>query len=155
ILGLEQFSLGHDQGSSHGQTRIIRTAYYEHPDYVPLVRRAFQLWYDFEQRRGAHLLTACDCLSIGTETSEVVQGVLSAAKEHRLAVESLSASELRSRYPQFRFKEEYHGILEHEAGFLLVDDCVRVMQEDARAYGAELNEEEPVKNWSANSAGVR
>src|SRR5437764_9433714 len=62
VLGLEQFALGHDRGSSHGRTRIIRTAYYEHPGYVPLVRRAFERWYDLEQRQGRHLLTECGLL---------------------------------------------------------------------------------------------
>lgn len=65
VLGLEQFAVGHDRGSSHGQTRIIRTAYYEHPAYVPLVRRSFAGWYDLEQRTGRHLLTECRCLSVG------------------------------------------------------------------------------------------
>src|SRR5580704_14424195 len=70
VLGLEQFSLGHDQGSSHGHTRIIRQAYHEHPDYVPLVQRAYQGWYRLEQRQGVHLLTSCPCLTIGLPDSE-------------------------------------------------------------------------------------
>src|SRR2546423_9760823 len=65
VLGLEQFALGHDQGSSHGHTRTIRRAYSEHPDYVPLVGRAYEGWYDLEQRTGRHLLTESGCLSIG------------------------------------------------------------------------------------------
>src|SRR5258708_5830049 len=76
VLGLEQFALGHDQGSSHGHTRIIRKAYYEHPDYVPLVQRAFERWYDLEQRLGKHLLTECPCLSIGPSGSAMLAGVL-------------------------------------------------------------------------------
>src|SRR5262245_3495581 len=69
VLGLEQFALAHDRGSSHGQTRIIRTAYYEHPAYVPLVRRAYERWYELEQLTGKHLLTSCPCLSLGTPDS--------------------------------------------------------------------------------------
>src|ERR1700733_14915342 len=72
VLGLEQFALGHDQGSSHGQTRIIRKAYYEHPDYVPLVCRAYERWYDLEQRRGKHLVTEAVCLSLGRPDSELI-----------------------------------------------------------------------------------
>ena len=55
VLGLEQFPLVHDRGSSHGQTRIIRKAYFEHPNYVPLVQRSYQLWYDLEQAAGWYL----------------------------------------------------------------------------------------------------
>src|SRR5271170_4313608 len=107
VLGLEQFPLGHDQGSSHGHTRIIRQAYYEHPDYVPLVRRAYERWYDLEQRLGRHLLTSCGCLSIGSQESELLQGVRLSAKQHRLPVEELSAADLRDRFPTFHFGEPY------------------------------------------------
>src|SRR3954471_19479659 len=103
VLGLDQFSAGHDRGSSHGQTRIIRTAYYEHPDYVPLCRAAFGLWHALEQRTGRHLLTGCPCLSIGPESGELVGGVLAASRQHSLAVERLSPQELRRHYPQFCF----------------------------------------------------
>src|SRR5271169_3095468 len=65
VLGLEQFALGHDRGSSHGQTRVIRKAYFENPQYVPLLHRAYERWYDLEQRSGRHLFTECGCLSIG------------------------------------------------------------------------------------------
>src|SRR5271165_1156725 len=75
VLGLEQHALGHTQGSSHGHTRIIRQAYYEHPAYVPLVQRAFERWYDLEQLVGQHLLTACGCLSIGRPESQMLTGV--------------------------------------------------------------------------------
>src|SRR6476620_4534841 len=91
VLALEQFPLVHDRGSSHGHTRIIRRAYYEHPNYVPLVRRAFERWYDLEQRTGRHLLTECACLGIGLPEGEVVSGVLASAKQHGLSVERLDS----------------------------------------------------------------
>src|ERR1700722_16376135 len=75
VLGLEQFPLVHDRGSSHGQTRIIRKAYFEHPHYVPLAQRSFERWYDVEQSTGRHLLTECGCLNIGKEDSELITGV--------------------------------------------------------------------------------
>src|SRR5262245_57093528 len=87
VLGLEQFDLAHDRGSSHGSTRVIRTAYFEHPAYVPLARRSFQLWYELEQRTGRHLLTPCGCLSIGRPGGELIDGVRRAAREHGLAIE--------------------------------------------------------------------
>src|SRR5438552_3344146 len=93
VLGLEQFDLGHDFGSSHGQTRVIRKAYYEHPSYVPLVRRAFERWYELEQVTATHLLTECACLNVGPPGGGLVTGVRCSAQEHRLAVEELSASE--------------------------------------------------------------
>ena len=125
VLGLEQFPLVHDRGSSHGQSRIIRTAYFEHPSYVPLVRRLLRRWYHLEQRSGRHLLTSASCLSIGTPESDVIRGVQQAACEHRLATDSLNADQMRQRFPMFCFGPEYVGVLEHEAGFLYVEECVR------------------------------
>src|SRR3954471_10204805 len=90
VLGLEQFEPGHDQGSSHGLTRIIRQAYFEHPDYVPLVRRAYERWYDLEQRQGVPLLTTCPCLSLGPPDGELIAGVRRSALEHHLPIDNLS-----------------------------------------------------------------
>src|SRR6478672_9247893 len=90
VLGLEQFPLVHARGSSHGHTRIIRTAYYEHPGYVPLVRRAFEKWYDLEQLTGRHLLTECPCLNIGQPGSEHVEGVRASVREHGLAAREVT-----------------------------------------------------------------
>src|SRR5262245_59572935 len=154
VLALEQFPLVHDRGSSHGHTRIIRRAYYEHPGYVPLVHRAFERWYDLEQQTGRHLLTDCGCLAISPPDGEVVRGVLAAAREHHLCVEQLPATDLRSRFPQFRFGDGYVGVLERGAGFLYVEDCVLAHLDSARALGAELRPEEPVTRWSVEGYGV-
>ncbi|HEY1379324.1 MAG TPA: N-methyl-L-tryptophan oxidase [Gemmataceae bacterium] len=154
VLGLEQFSPAHDRGSSHGHTRVIRTAYFEHPAYVPLVRRAFRLWHELEQRTGRHLLTACPCLSIGPPGGELVQGVRRAAREHGLAVEDLDPAGLVRRFPLFRFNESYVGLLEQDAGFVYVERAVKSFAADALARGATLRWEEPVRAWDATDAGV-
>lgn len=154
VLALEQFSVGHDRGSSHGHTRIIRQAYYEHPDYVPLVLRAFARWHDLEQQQGTHLLTGCGCLSIGRADCEMIRGVRRSAEKHCLPVELLSPADLRGRFPQFRFGDEYCGVLENTAGFLYVEECVKAHVREAVRYGAELHEAEAVKEWRATSTGV-
>lgn len=154
VLGLEQFSLGHDLGSSHGHTRIIRQAYYEHPDYVPLVRRAYDLWRELEERAGMSLFHIHPCLSLGPPESELLTGVQASAKLHGLDIEDLDVAEVRKRYPQFQIDDSFAGVLERGAGYLLVDDCVRAMQEDARRHGAELHEWEEVLSWNADDNGV-
>jgi sarcosine oxidase len=154
VLGLEQFAVGHDRGSSHGHTRIIRQAYYEHPDYVPLVRRAYAGWYDLEQRQGVRLLTECPCLSIGLPDGELVAGVLESARRHDLPVERLSAEDLRRVYPAFRFGDESVGVVERTAGFLYVDDCVRAFVAEARRLGATVREGEAADSWAAEGGGV-
>ena len=154
VLALEQFPLGHDQGSSHGGTRIIRKAYYEHPDYVPLVQRAYERWRDLERRQGRTLLTGCACLSIGQPDGELIAGVRESAKQHGLSVEPLDAAALRRRFPAFQFSDEYVGLLEHSAGFLYVDDCVRAYVTEARRLGATIRDGEPVVAWKVEGDGV-
>ncbi len=154
VLGLEQHSLGHDQGSSHGHTRIIRQAYYEHPAYVPLVRRAFERWYDLEQRTGRHLLTTCGCLSIGRPDSELLTGIRESAAVHSLPVELLGPDDLRRRFPAFHPGEGDHGILEQTAGFLYVEECVLAHIQAARDRGADIRSQEPVSSWQAANGRV-
>lgn len=154
VLGLEQFSLVHDRGSSHGLTRVIRKAYFENPDYVPLLRRAYERWYDLEQDQGAHLFTECGCLSIGLPNGELVAGVRRAAQTHHLPVENLSAAELRQRFPAFRFSDDYVAVLERDAGFLDVEGCVQSHLDAARALGADLRSGEAVVSWDASPSGV-
>src|SRR5665213_453694 len=153
VLGLEQFALGNDQGSSHGHTRIIRKAYYEHPDYVPLVLRAYERWRDLEQRQGRTLLTECPCLSIGRPEGELIAGVRQSAERHGLPVEHLDAGAMRRRYPAFQFNDEYVGVLEPSAGFLYVDDCVLAYIVEARRLGATIRDREPVVSWKAEGNG--
>lgn len=154
VLGLERFAPVHDRGSSHGRTRVIRKAYYEHPNYVPLVKRSFELWYDLEQRAGRRLLTECGCLNVGPADGELVAGVRRSAAEHGLAIEELSAEEIRRRFPPFRFGPGFVGVLEREAGFLAVEDCVRAHLEAAVALGTVLRTEEPAVSWDAEPGGV-
>ncbi|MGL4422149.1 MAG: N-methyl-L-tryptophan oxidase [Gemmataceae bacterium] len=154
VLGFEQFMPGHSRGSSHGHTRIIRTAYYEHPTYVPLVRRAFELWYDLEQRTGTHLLTRCECLTVGLADGVQVPGVRSAAATHHLNIDEFTADELRKTYPGLVVPPGAVGLREHEAGFLYVTECVRAMQQSAATAGAKLHFEDPVLDWNATETSV-
>jgi sarcosine oxidase len=155
VLGLEQFDIGHDRGSSHGQTRVIRTAYYEHPSYVPLVRRSFERWYDLEQRTDRKLLTECGCVNIGRAGSMILDGVRQAAREHGLRVKELSGVELREWCPPLRFGDDYCGALEREAGFLFVEECVRAHADAAHSMGATIETGVTVREWTATPLGVR
>src|SRR6476659_5381583 len=84
VLGIDRFAPGHDRGSSHGQTRLIRQAYFEHPDYVPMVLRAFDLWHELEQLAGETLYHQVGLVQIGATNGEVVSGVRASARRHDL-----------------------------------------------------------------------
>lgn len=154
ILGIEQFPLVHARGSSHGHTRIIRTAYAEHPDYVPLAKRAFERWYELERITGRHLLTDCPCLNAGVPGSELVEGVRTSVREHGLSAEELSGDEINRRFPAFRFPPKFSGVVEQSAGFLYVEECVRAHIDGALSFGAVIRAEEPVQSWKLVGNGV-
>lgn len=154
VLGLEQFSPAHDRGSSHGQSRIIREAYFEHPAYVPFVQRAYQLWRELEQRTGTDLLHITGGLMIGRRDTELVAGAMQSAQMHDLAHEILDAAELRARYPLFQPDEDEIAVFERRAGYLMPEACVSAHIAAAQNAGAELHFEEPVVDWSADSGSV-
>lgn len=153
-LGIERFAPGHDRGSSHGHTRIIRKAYFEHPDYVPLLLQSWRLWRDLEARSGRHVLHEVGLLQLGPADGEVVPGVLRAAQAHRLPVEQLTGAEVESQFPGFRAPAPLVGVLERQAGFLLVDEAVATQADQARRQGAELRSGETVLGWQAAGDAV-
>src|SRR5262245_56077881 len=74
VLGIDRFSPPHTLGSSHGETRIIREAYFEDPCYVPLVQRAAVLWRELEAESGRSLMVRTGGLMIGHPGGVLVRG---------------------------------------------------------------------------------
>jgi len=154
VLGLEQFDIPHALGSSHGGSRMIRLAYYEHPDYVPLLRRSYQLWDELEADSGEKLLYRTGGLYMGPETGEIVGGALQSARQHGLAHQLLNRGEIRKSYPQFTIPEEWVAIYEPEAGFLIPEKVVATYANLAIRAGAELHGREAVTDWNASASGA-
>jgi sarcosine oxidase len=155
VLGLDQFGPAHDRGSSHGETRIIRKAYFEHPDYVPLLLRAYDLWADLEAESQRQLFWRCGLMLAGLPDSEAISGARFSASQHGLMIENLSASAASQRWPGFRVPDSFDVVFEPDAGFLNVEDCVRTHLDRATAHGAMLQFDEPVVSWSSNGREVR
>ena len=153
VLGIEQYGAAHDRGSSHGGSRIIRQAYHEHPAYVPLVRRAYELWEDLERTSGSRLLQLTGGLMIGLPGSPVVSGTLQSAKEHDLPFELLDAREIRRRYPAMEPRSDELAVYEVRAGFLRPEMAVQAHLDGAARHGADLHFNEAVFGWTANPSG--
>ncbi len=149
VLGLEQFTAPHDRGSSHGHTRVIRQAYFEHPAYVPLLLRAYELWRELEQVTGRQLLLLPGGLMMGAPRSEVVAGSLRSARQHGLPHDELDAREIRRRFPQFQITDDTVALFERAAGLVFCERAVSAHLEWAARAGAELRFEEPVLAWRA------
>ncbi len=155
VLGIDRFEGGHALGSSHGETRIIRQAYFEHPDYVPLLLRAYELWRELEGIAGEQLLHQVGLLQIGPPEGAVVRGVLASARQHGLHVEQLSTDDVHRRWPGFRVPAGYAGVFEAAAGYLRVERCVLAHLAAAKTHGAQLRLGEPVQQWQAESNSVK
>ncbi len=153
VLGLERHTPAHDQGSSHGQSRVIRQAYFEHPDYVPLLLRAYELWAQIEQDTGQSLLTITGGLMIGSPDSETVSGSLRSAQQHGLFHELLEAAEIRRRFPPLQARGETIALYEKKAGFVRPEASVSAHLQRAASLGATLHFEQPVLAWEASAAG--
>ncbi len=147
VLGVEQFDIAHDRGSSHGGSRIIRLAYAEHPDYVPLLRRAYALWRELENTAGEKLLFVTGGIDAGLRGSAIVNGALAACAIHDLPHEVLESGALARRFPGYRLRADMLAVYQPDAGFLLPERCVAAHVSAAKASGAEVHTGEKVTGW--------
>ncbi len=154
VLALERFEAVHARGSSHGDTRVIRQAYFEHPDYVPLLKRAYDLWYQFEARVDRKLFYRTGLLEVGPDSGVLIRGVRQAAAEHQLPLEEIDRKEFKGRFPGFELPVDSVAIYESNAGFLLVEECIRNYIRQARHLGGDLRFNQHVRSWSVEGDGV-
>ncbi|MBZ0278227.1 MAG: N-methyl-L-tryptophan oxidase [Anaerolineae bacterium] len=155
VLGLEQFDIPHTMGSSHGFTRIIRMAYFEHPDYIPLLRRAYELWHALERETGQTLLVTTGGLDAGLPESHVFKGSLYSCQVHGLPHEVLTGAEVNRRFPGYQLLPDMQAVFQPDAGFLLPEQCIIGFVQAAQALGAKVHGREPVLAWEPVGEGVQ
>jgi sarcosine oxidase len=153
VLGLERFGPAHDQGSSHGGSRITRQAYFEDPAYVPLLLRAYELWDQLAADSGTDVLVRTGGVFLGRPDSRTVAGSLGAAREWGLEHELLDAAEVRRRFPTLAPADDEVGMFEAAAGFARPEATVTAHLDLAAARGAELRFGEPALSWTATPGG--
>lgn len=153
-LGIERFTPGHAHGSSHGGSRVVRCAYFEHPDYVPLLTRSIALWHRLESARGRRLLHRTGILLAGKPGSEVVRGSVSSARLHGLAYEGLNARMANERFPMFALPPMFEAMLEPETGYVRPEWAVEDSVADAREHGATVMDHTVVSAIHARTDGV-
>ena len=155
VAGIERFAPGHDKGSSHGETRIIRLAYYEHPSYVPLLRRSYQLWRELEADSGRKLMRITGIVEIGIPGGRLVAGTLAAIREHDLPHEILDSVEIMRRFRAFRIPGDFVGVLQPDGGFVAAEATVEALVGLARAATAEIMAGVRVLSIEPHGQGVR
>ncbi len=155
VLGLERFDIPHEQGSSHGHTRIIRLAYYEHPSYVNLLKRSYELWREIQAHVGEQLLHITGSIDAGPPGEWVFEGAWRSAKEHDLQHEVLTGAEVRRRFPAYHLPSDTLALLQPEGGFLLPERCIVNYVMAAQSLGAEVHGREQVLGWEPYQGGVK
>lgn len=152
VLALEQFEIAHSRGASHGRTRIVRQAYFESPAYIPLLRQAYSLWDDLPSEWSLHRV---GCLMLGGAGSPVVTGAAASAAAWDIAVETLTAAEIRRRFPQFAPGPDDVAVLEPDAGYVRPEETVAFLAGRARRRGARVVTGVRVLGWELTGEGVR
>jgi sarcosine oxidase len=153
VIGFDRYHPPHRFGSSAGRSRIIREAYFEHPQYVPLVRRAYEQWAALEAATGERLLVPTGGLMIGPPDGGLVAGARRSALEHGLEYEELTGAGIRSRFPGvFLSRPDEAGVFEPRAGVLRPEAAISAALRLAAGAGAVLRYDEPVLEWKANGA---
>jgi len=154
VLGLDRFDVPNELGSSHGNTRIIRLAYYEHVNYVPLLRRAYELWRELEAGAAERLLHVTGSIDAGPPDQLVFSGSVRSCEAHGLPHEVLDAAEVERRFPAYRMDSDSLAVLQPDGGFLLPERCIIVHVEAARELGAAVHARERVIGWEPAGDGV-
>jgi len=144
VLGLERYDIPHTKGSSHGVTRLIRKPQYEDPAYVPLVRRAYELWEELEEKTGRQLLYRTGGLDIGAPDSQVYSGSVRSCEAHDIDHEILSADQINERFPGYELPENHRGVYQPDSGFVVPEQCIIAHVRAAQQRGAEIRARESV-----------
>ncbi len=153
VLGLDRFDIPNAFGSSHGLTRIIRLAYFESPEYVPLLKRAAALWREASAASGETLMITTGSLDAGAPDSVQVRGALESCRVHRLDHEVLTGDEVNRRYPGCRLPHDFAAVYQPDGGFVLSERAIVAHATMAIAAGAEIHGREQVLDWSPIAGG--
>ena len=155
VLGLEKHAIPHEMGSSHGYSRMIRYTLQEHPSYVPLVRRSYELWHEMEETAGEELMVTTGSIRAGAPDSPFFLNAQEACDLHSIPYEILTASEVNKRFPGYRFPEEISSVYQADGGFLLPERCIVTHVQAAERAGADVHSQETVLDWEVRGDGVQ
>lgn len=156
VLGIDRFHPPHALGEHAGRQRMFRMSYYEHPDYVPLLRRAFAEWTRMRTPSGARVFERTGALYLGRPDGDLVSLSARAARIHGLSHEIVDAPEIAKRWPMLRPDADHVGLWEADAGFIRSESAVEAMLWDRTGAdaGSAWLFDEPVLSWDADGSGV-
>lgn len=154
VLGLERFDIPHSMGSSHGDTRMLRLAYFEGQAYVPLVLRAHQLWQEIGKLAGETLLHMTGTLDIsGPDEEDIIGKAEQACRTYDLPYELLDSEAIMARYPGFKLEAKHKGLFQPDGGFVASEKAILAHTALAIDAGAEIRPRERVLGWEPTRSG--
>lgn len=155
VLGLEQFDIPHELGSHAGQSRIIRKAYFEHPDYVPLLERAYQNWKVLEEESGEQIYFKTGLLYFGKAEHALIKGLRLSASQYSIRVDEMNAQEQVRDFPQFNIPSDYERLIEPDAGFVTPERSILLYTQQALRAGADIHTKEKTTEWKKSGSTIR
>ncbi|UFU06172.1 N-methyl-L-tryptophan oxidase [Ruania halotolerans] len=154
VIGFEQHTPGHPHGSSHGHSRLFRTALVEGPQYVGLAQHAQRLWRELEQVTGTELLTLCGGLFLGPEQGRLLPPILETIRAHDLPHELLDAAAVRSRFDQHTIDDGTAGVLDPGTGVVRAEAGIHAAVRAAVGLGAQVRTGERITAVEPVDTGV-
>ena len=154
VLGLEQFEIPHELGSSHGYSRMIRYTLQEHPSYVPLVKRAYELWHELEQNINETLVITTGSVRAGPPDSDFYRGAIESCDLHQIPYEILNNTEVNRRFPGYQFPDGISSVYQPDGGFVLPEMCIVGHAQAAEEAGATIHTGETVLGWEIQNDSV-
>jgi len=154
VMGIEQFELAHEKGAHSGQSRIVRKAYFEHPDYIPLLERAYQNWAEIEQASGSKLYHQTGLFYTGPKGHPIIENIRAAAQTYKIPLLDSTQQDEISILPLFTVPDDYEWIYEPEAGFVETEKTIITYVEQAKKLGAVIHQQEKVIDWEIKDDGV-
>jgi sarcosine oxidase len=155
VLGIEKFDVPHSEGSSHGVNRIIRLAYYEDSSYVPLLRRAYEMWSEIETIAKEQLLYKTGSIDTAPSGHELFEGSLQSCLEHDIPHEILNYRQINERFPGYEMPPGHMGLYQQDGGFVLSERAIVAYVNAAVTEGATIQARETVLKWEPEADGVR
>jgi sarcosine oxidase len=154
VLGLEQFTITHEYGAHAGQSRLIRKAYFEDPDYVPLLKQAYKNWKYLEDETGTQLYYRTGLVYFGKPEKLVMKTIHQSASLYDIPLENLNSSLTHQRFPQFKLPGNFETLFEPDAGFITPEKAILLYTEEAIKKGAEIHTNEKVLDWKKEGSDI-
>ena len=154
VLGLEQFDIPHDQGAHAGQSRIIRKAYFEHPNYVPLLQRAYENWKTLEAETGTTIYYRTGLVYFGNPDHPMMKGLKQSASFYDIPLENLNIVSATKRFSQFKIPGNCETLFEQDAGFVTPEKAILLYTGQAIMKGASIHTKEKVLEWKKDGNGI-